>query len=158
MKLNYKDFNKMTKKELCKVPGVGKTTAGRILGFRPFRNNDDLFKVKGLGRKTLKDLGIEKTKKKKKKWYTIDGVDYPDSALSKDKRYGHVDLSWRIPKEHREPIAPPSPWILRMRRLSEKIRDQGPDGPYSRYVDNSYMWEKGFKFPWEVKDAIENKV
>ena len=133
MKLNYKDFNKMTKRELCKVPGVGRTTAGRILGFRPFRNNE-------------------------KKWYTIDGVDYPDTALARDKRYGHVDLSWRIPKEHREPIAPPSPWVLRMRRLSEKIRDDGPEGPYSRYIDNPYMWEEGFKFPWEVKNAIENKV
>jgi DNA uptake protein ComE-like DNA-binding protein len=37
----------MTEKELCKLPGVGRTTAKRILGFRPFRNNDDLFKVKG---------------------------------------------------------------------------------------------------------------
>ena len=53
MKLNYKDFNQMNKRELCKIPGVGRTTASRILGFRPFRSNDDLFKVKGLGRKTL---------------------------------------------------------------------------------------------------------
>ena len=71
MKLNYKDFNEMTEKELCKIPGVGRTTAKRIVGFRPFRKNDDLFKVKGLGRKTLKDLGIEKTKKKKQKWIII---------------------------------------------------------------------------------------
>ena len=64
MKLNYKDFNKMNRSELCKIPGVGRTTAARIMGFRPFRNNDDLFKVKGLGIKTLKNLGIQKTKKK----------------------------------------------------------------------------------------------
>ena len=149
MKLNYKDFNQLTEKELYNLPGVGKTTAKRIIGFRPFRNDDDLFKVKGLGNKTLNNLGIEKTKKKKKKWYTVDGVDYPDSALSRDTRYGHVDLFWRIPTEYREPIAPPSPWILRMRRLAEKIRDEGPDGLSSRYVDNSYMWETGFKFSWE---------
>jgi hypothetical protein len=149
MKLNYKDFNKLTEKELCKLPGVGRTTAIRIVGFRPFRNNDDLFKVRGLGKKTLKDLGIEKLKKKKKKWFTIDGVDYPHTALAKDKRYGHIDLFWRIPKEHRESVGEPSPWILRMRRLDEKIRAEGPDGPSSRYVDNSYMWEPGFKFYWE---------
>jgi hypothetical protein len=149
MKLNYKDFNKLTEKELCKLPGVGKTTAVRIVGFRPFRSNDDLFKVRGLGKKTLKDLGIEKLKKKKKKWFTIDGVDYPHTALAKDIRYGHIDLFWRIPKKHRKSVGEPSPWILRMRRLDEKIRAEGPDGLSSRYVDNSYMWEPGFKFAWE---------
>ena len=149
MKLNYKDFNEMNKSELCKVPGVGRTTAARIMGFRPFRNNDDLFKVKGLGRKTLKDLGIIKTKKKKKKWYTIDGVDYPDNALAKDKRYGTIDLFWRIPKENRERVGEPSQWALRMRRILERTRAEGPDGPMSRYVDNSYMWEEGFKYEWE---------
>ena len=126
MKLNYKDFNKMTEKELCKIPGVGRTTAKRVLGFRPFRNNDDLFKVKGLGKKTLKALGVEKTKKKKKKWFTIDGVDYPDYSL-----------------------AEPSPHLLRMRRICERIREEGPGGPSSRYVDNTYMWKPGFKFDWE---------
>ena len=53
MKLNYKDFNEMTEMELCALPGVGRTTSKRIKGMRPFRNNDDLFKVKGLGKKTL---------------------------------------------------------------------------------------------------------
>jgi len=149
MKLNYKDFNKMTEKELCNLPGVGKTTAKRIIGFRPFRINDDLFKVKGLGKKTLKDLGIEKPKKKKKKWFTIDGVDYPHTALARDTRYGHIDLFWRIPKEYRKSVGEPSPWVLRMRRLDEKIRAEGPDSLYSRYVDHSYMWEPGFKFDWE---------
>ena len=66
MKLNYKDFNEMSDKELRKLPGVGRTTVARIVGFRPFRNNNDLFKVKGLGAKTLKKLGIVKLKKKKK--------------------------------------------------------------------------------------------
>jgi hypothetical protein len=149
MKLNYKDFNKLTEKELCKLPGVGRTTAKRILGFRPFRNNEDLFKVRGLGRKTLKDLGIQKTKKKKKKWFTIDGVDYPHTALAKDTRYGTVDLFWRIPKEHRKSVGEPSSHILRMRKICERIREEGPDGPSSRYVDNSYMWKPGFKFDWE---------
>ncbi len=149
MKLNYNDFNKMTDKQLRKLPGVGKTTVKRIVGMRPFRTNDDLFKVRGLGKKTLNALGINKTKKKQKKWYTIDGVEYPDHALAKDKRYGNIDLFWRIPKEHRESIGEPSPWVLRMRRLDEKIRDAGPGGQYNYYVDNSYMWEPGFKFDWE---------
>ena len=149
MKLNYKDFNKMTEKELCKLPGVGRTTAIRIVGFRPFRNNDDLFKVRGLGKKTLKNLGIEKPKKKKKKWFTIDGVDYPDFALAKDKRYGNIDLFWRIPKEHRGRVRGVTDYELRMRRIDEKTRAEGPDGLRSRYVDNSYMFKPGFKFDWE---------
>ena len=149
MKLNYKDFNKLTEKQLCKIPGVGRTTAKRILGFRPFRNNDDLFKVRGLGKKTLKDLGIEKPKKKKKKWFTIDGVDYPHTALAKDTRYGTIDLFWRIPKEYRKSVGEPSSHVLRMRKICERIRGEGPEGPSSRYVDNSYMWKPGFKFDWE---------
>ena len=149
MKLNYKDFNKLTEKELCALSGVGKTTAKRITGMRPFRTNDDLFKVRGLGKKTLNGVGIEKTKKKKKKWYTVDGVDYPDFALARDTRYGRVDLSWRIPKEYRESIREPTPWVLQMRRIDEKTRAEGPDGIRSRYVDNSRMWEPGFKFHWE---------
>ena len=149
MKLNYKDFNKLTEKELYNLPGVGRTTAKRIIGFRPFRNNDDLFKIRGLGKKTLNGVGIEKTKKKKKKWYAVDGVDYPDFALAKDTRYGRVDLFWRIPKEYRESVQEPTPWTLRMRRIDERIRAEGPDGICSRYVDNSRMWEPGFKFHWE---------
>jgi len=149
MKLNYKDFNKMSDKELRKLPGVGKTTVARIVGFRPFRNNNDLFKVKGLGAKTLKKLGIVKSKKKKKKWYTIDGVDYPDTSLARDKKYGTIDFFWRIDKDNRESISEPSPWILRCRRISERIRKEGPEGSMSKYVDNSHMWEEGFKFDWE---------
>ena len=149
MKLNYKDFNEMTEKALRKLPGVGNTTVKRIIGMRPFRNNDDIFRVKGLGKKTLKNLGIEKPKKKQKKWYTIDGVDYPDFALVKDKRYDRIDLFWRIPKEFHDPVREPTPWMLRMRRIDEKTRAEGPDGVRSRYVDNSYMWAPGFKFDWE---------
>ena len=149
MKLNYKDFNEMSDKELRKLPGVGRTTVARIVGFRPFRNNNDLFKVKGLGAKTLKKLGIVKSKKKKKKCYTIDGIDYPDTCLAKDKKYGTIDLFWRIPNENRESVGEPSPWVLRVRRILERTRAEGPDGIMSRYVDNSYMWKPGFKFDWE---------
>jgi len=139
----------MTVKELCNLPGVGRTTAKRILGMRPFRNNNDLFKVRGLGKKTLSGLGIEKPKKKKKKWYTIDGVDYPDFSLAKDKRSGNIDLFWRIPKGSREPVGEPTSYELRMRRIDEKTRAKGPDDIRSRYVDNSHMWAPGFKFHWE---------
>ena len=62
-KLSYKDFNKFNDKELRALPGVGKLTAKNIVSMRPFRSSDDLFKVKGLGKTTLKNLGIEKTKK-----------------------------------------------------------------------------------------------
>ena len=149
MKLNYKDFNEMTEKELCNLSGVGRITSKRIKGMRPFRNNNDLFKVRGLGKKTLSGLGIEKPKKKKKKWYTIDGVDYPDFSLAKDKRYGNIDLFWRVPKEFRDPVGEPTSYELRMRRIDEKTRAKGPDDIRSRYVDNSYMWEPGVKFDWE---------
>ena len=149
MKLNYKDFNEMTEKELCNLSGVGRTTAKRILGMRSFRNNNDLFKVRGLGKKTLSGVGIEKTKKKKKKWYTVDGVEYPDFALAKDKRYGNIDLFWRIPKGCRGRVRGVTDYELRMRRIDEKTRAEGPDGLRSRYVDNSYMFKPGFKFDWE---------
>jgi len=149
MKLNYKDFNKMTEQDLFNLKGVGRTTAKRVVGFRPFRSDDYLFKVKGLGKKTLNGFGIEKTKKKKKKWYSVDGVDYPDFALAKHKKYGHIDLFWRIPKKYRQTVREPTQWVLRMRCLDEKIRAEGPDGISSRYVDNSHMWAPGFKFDWE---------
>ena len=139
----------MTEKELCKLPGVGRTTAKRIVGFRPFRTNEDLFKVRGLGKKTLNTLGIKKPKKKKKKWFSVDGVEYPDFALAKDKIYGNIDLFWRIPKDRRERLRGPTEHELQMRRIAEKTRAEGPDGIRSRYVDNSYMFKKGFKFSWE---------
>lgn len=105
MKLNYKDFNKLTVKELCKIPGIGKTTAKRIAGWRPFKSNDDLFKVRGLGKKTLKSVGIEKTKRKRKKWMRHptenDGVDYPHNCFATDIETNKLDFFWRIPRERR---------------------------------------------------------
>lgn len=105
MKLNYKDFNTMSVKELCSIQGIGKTTAKRIAGWRPFKSNDDLFKVKGLGSKTLKTLGIEKTKKQRKKWLLHptenDGVEYPHNCFATDLQTGKLDFFWRIPRERR---------------------------------------------------------
>jgi hypothetical protein len=105
MKLNYKDFNTLTQKELCKIPGIGKTTARRIAAMRPFKENNDLFKVKGLGKKTLEGVGIEKTKKQRKKWmkhpYENDGVDYPHSCFATDSVTSQLDFFWRIPRERR---------------------------------------------------------
>ena len=79
----------------------------------------------------------------------VDGIDYPDTCLAKDKKYGTIDFFWRIPNEKRESVGEPSPWVLRVRRIFERTRDEGPDGIMSQYVDNSYMWEPGFKFDWE---------
>ena len=105
MKLNYKDFNKLTLKELCKLPGVGKMTAKRICAMRPFKENNDLFKVRGLGKKTLKSVGIEKKKKERKKWmkhpHDLDGIDYPHSCFATDYKTGQLDFFWRIPRDRR---------------------------------------------------------
>ena len=101
MKLSYKDFNKMNDKELRAVPGVGKGTAKNIVGMRPFRSNDDLFKVRGLGKNTLAKVGIEKTKKKRKKWIEIDGIQYPHYTFAFHEETGVMDFFWRIPREFR---------------------------------------------------------
>lgn len=105
MKLDYKDFNTLSIKELCKIQGIGRTTAKRIAGWRPFKTNDDLFKVKGLGKKTLENLGIEKTKKKRKKWmkhpYSNDGIEYPHNCFATDHKTGQLDFFWRIPRDRR---------------------------------------------------------
>ena len=101
MKLSYKDFNKMNDKELRAVPGVGKTTAKMIVGMRPFRSNEDLFRVRGLGKTTLANVGIEKKKKKRKKWIDIDGILYPHYSLAYHEESGALDFFWRIPKEFR---------------------------------------------------------
>ncbi len=100
-KLSYKDFNKFNDKELRALPGVGKLTAKNIVGMRPFRSSDDLFKVKGLGTTTLKNLGIEKTKKKRKKWIDVDGTMYPHYTFAFHEETGAMDFFWRIPKEFR---------------------------------------------------------
>ena len=101
MKLSYKDFNKFNDKELRALPGVGRQTAKNIVGMRPFRSSDDLFKVKGLGKNTLKKFGIEKTKKKRKKWIEVDGIMYPHYSFGFHEVTGVMDFFWRIPKEFR---------------------------------------------------------
>ncbi len=40
----------MNDKELRALPGVGRLTARNIVGMRPYRSSEDLFKVRGLGR------------------------------------------------------------------------------------------------------------
>jgi hypothetical protein len=101
MKLSYKDFNEMNSKELGKLPGIGKKTVRNIIGMRPFRSNDDLFKVRGLGKNTLKKVGIEKTKKQRKKWIEIDEVQYPHYSFAFHEITGVMDFFWRIPREYR---------------------------------------------------------
>jgi len=102
MKLSYKDFNTKTFKEICKVPGIGKKTAKNIVAMRPFKANNDLFKVKGLGKGILLKLGIEKKKKPRKKWFTIDGIEYPHYCFAFDERNPVImDFFWRIPREYR---------------------------------------------------------
>ncbi len=100
-KLSYKDFNKMNDKELRALAGVGKKTAKNIVAMRPYRSSDDLFKVGGLGTNTLKKFGIEKTKKKRKKWIDVDGIQYPHYTFAFHEVTGVMDFFWRIPKEFR---------------------------------------------------------
>jgi predicted DNA-binding helix-hairpin-helix protein len=105
MEPNYQKFNEMSYKELCQLPGVGKTTAKRIIAQRPFRRDTDLFKVNGLGKGTLKKLGITKAVKQRKKWlyhpYQGDGVEYPHDCFAYDTRSGQLDFFWRIPRKYR---------------------------------------------------------
>jgi predicted nucleic acid-binding OB-fold protein len=103
MHLNWTDFNEMAYNKMCQLPGIGKKVAERIIANRPYRSNNDLFKIKGLGTKTLNNLGIERSKKERKSWYLMeDGVEYPDSALAKNILTGKIDFFWRIPKDKRE--------------------------------------------------------
>ena len=43
-----------------KLPGIGETAAERIIAFRqengPFKNNTELLKVKGIGKKKLEQI------------------------------------------------------------------------------------------------------
>lgn len=103
MDLDWKDFNDMNYAQLCKLPGIGKKVADRILSMRPFRGNNDLFKIKGLGAKTLKNLGIEKVKKERKTWILMpDGIEYPSYSLALNTLTNTIDFFWRIPKDRRQ--------------------------------------------------------
>jgi competence protein ComEA len=54
------DLNRASEEELMTVPGIGKTTAGRIVAFRdehgPFERVEDLLKIKGIGEKSFQKL------------------------------------------------------------------------------------------------------
>jgi Holliday junction resolvasome RuvABC DNA-binding subunit len=101
--LIWSDFNEMSYTNLCKIPGIGKKVAERIIDNRPYRTNNDLFKIRGLGAKTLNKLGIEKKKQQRKTWYLMDdGIEYPDYSLAKNKLTGKIDFFWRISKDNRE--------------------------------------------------------
>lgn len=103
MELNWQNFNEMSFKALCAVPGIGKKVALRIIDNRPFRSNNDLFKIKGLGTTTLNKLGIKKEKKERRTWYTMDdGIEYPTYCLAKNTLTGKIDFFWRIAKDKRE--------------------------------------------------------
>lgn len=103
MQLNWTDFNEMSHKNICQLPGIGKKVADRIVSMRPFRGNNDLFKIKGLGKKTLSNFGIQKEKKERKVWYLMeDGIEYPSYALAKNTLTNKIDFFWRIPKDRRE--------------------------------------------------------
>lgn len=102
---SFEDFNEISFEKLCVIPGIGNKTAKRIVGWRPFKSNDDLFKVKGLGKTTLKRLGIEKVKKQRTKWMKNpsdnDGIEYPHSCFATDVKTNKIDFFWRIPRDRR---------------------------------------------------------
>ncbi|HDH06494.1 MAG TPA: hypothetical protein ENH01_12460 [Nitrospirae bacterium] len=50
------DLNTATEKELQSIKGIGPVLAARIIAGRPYRNADDLLKVKGIGPKKLKKI------------------------------------------------------------------------------------------------------
>jgi competence protein ComEA len=54
------NINAKDKSELMKLPGIGETTAKRIIEFRekngPFKKESDLLKVKGIGKKKLEQI------------------------------------------------------------------------------------------------------
>tara|TARA_R110000796_G_scaffold20781_1_gene61611 strand:- start:11139 stop:11483 length:345 start_codon:yes stop_codon:yes gene_type:complete len=109
MELNYQNFNEIGYEELCKLPGVGKATAGRIIAQRPFHRDADLSKVRGLGKGTLKKLGIANVKKRQKSIekclyhpYEGDDVEYPHHCFAYDTRNSRLDFFWRIPQNYRK--------------------------------------------------------
>lgn len=50
------DINTASKEDLESIPGIGPVLASRIIAGRPYKNMDDLLKVKGIGKKKLKKL------------------------------------------------------------------------------------------------------
>ena len=52
------NINKAYQKELEDIPGIGAVIASRVIEYRlkfgPFRNSDDIKKVKGIGNKKIK--------------------------------------------------------------------------------------------------------
>ncbi|MBI4223818.1 MAG: helix-hairpin-helix domain-containing protein [Deltaproteobacteria bacterium] len=59
--LGYKlDINRLSQKDLEVLPGIGPATAGKIAAFRrdhgPFRNLEEMDKVRGIGPKTIQTL------------------------------------------------------------------------------------------------------
>ena len=60
LKLHSIAINTANKNELMKLPGIGETTAERIIAFRqengPLKNDTELLKVKGIGKKKLEQI------------------------------------------------------------------------------------------------------
>ena len=54
------DLNRATVEQLTLLPGIGETLAHRIITYRetvgPFRQTEDLLKVKGIGRDCLSEI------------------------------------------------------------------------------------------------------
>jgi len=50
------DLNTATEKELQSIKGTGPVLAARIIAGRPYKNVDDLLKVKGIGQKKLEKI------------------------------------------------------------------------------------------------------
>ena len=50
------DLNTASKEELMSINGISPNLAERIIAGRPYKNADDLLKVKGIGTKTLEKI------------------------------------------------------------------------------------------------------
>ena len=50
------DINKASKDELMSIKGIGPVLAERIIAGRPYKDVEDLLKVKGIGRKKLEKI------------------------------------------------------------------------------------------------------
>ncbi|MBD3329591.1 hypothetical protein GF357_03800 [Candidatus Dojkabacteria bacterium] len=49
-------MNKATEKELKKLDGIGKVSAGNIIADRPYKKIEDLLGVDGIGEATLENI------------------------------------------------------------------------------------------------------